>query len=109
MLKVIVIALMAIVIVVGLVYAIEEGVFDGIGEFIDSMGTLGEGLSGIPSPTTGFQIPSSGQDYSDEAIMAKYPTPESLRDAINRGEVDYNKLSSFVKDLVDSIEEPPEP
>jgi len=109
MLKIIVIALMAIVIVVGLVYAIDQGVFDGVGDFIDSIGTLGEGLSGLPSPTGGFQVPSGGIDYSDEGIMALYPTPESLRDAINRGEVDYNKLSAFVKDLVDSIEEKPVP
>lgn len=105
MMKIIVIALMAVVIVVGLVYAMQEGVFDGIGEFIESMGTLGEGLSGLPSPTAGFDIPSA-TDYSDETIMERYPTPELLKAAINRGEIDYNNLSSFIKDLVDDVKDP---
>jgi len=104
LLKIIVIALMAVVIIVGLVYAIDQGVFEGVSDFIENIGTLGEGFQGIPSPTTPFSVPSGGIDYTDEAIMANYPTPESLRAAINSGVVDYNKLSPFIKDLVDDIE-----
>jgi len=100
-LKIMIIALMAIIIVVGLVYAIDQGVFDGVSDFIDNISTIGEGFKGIPSPMTGFQ-PSVGTDYSDETIMSKYAGCETLKPAINSGEVDYNKLSANMKSLVDS-------
>jgi hypothetical protein len=102
-LKMAVIGLMAIVIIVGLAYANEQGIFDGITSTVDSFGTIGEGLSGLPSPTQGFQTGGIGADFSDTAIQAKY-TPEELQVAVNNGEVDYNKLSSNMKDSVDSGE-----
>lgn len=103
MLKLAVIGLMAVVIVVGLVYASDQGVFDGIFEFTDSMSTIGDGLGGLPSPTQGFQTPSTGVDFSDAAMQEKY-TPEELKIAVNNGEVDYNKLSSNMKDMLDDVE-----
>jgi len=103
MLKIAVIALMAIVIVVGVFYANEQGMFDGVMSTIDSLGTVGEGLSGLPSPTQGFQTPAAGMDFSDAAIQAKY-TPEELKIAVNNGEVDYNKLSSNMKDMLDGVD-----
>ena len=102
-LKIAVIALMAIVIVVGVFYANEQGMFDGVMSTIDSLGTVGEGLSGLPSPTQGFQTPAAGMDFSDAAIQAKY-TPEELKIAVNNGEVDYNKLSSNMKDMLDGVD-----
>ena len=102
MMKMAVIGLMAIVIVVGLVYANDQGIFDGATSMFDSLSTVGDGLSGLPSPTQGFQTPGAA-DFSDAAIQAKY-TPEELQVAVNNGEVDYNKLSSNMKDSVDSGE-----
>ena len=101
--KLAVLGLMAVVIVIGLAYASEEGVFDGVFEFTDSMSTIGDGLGGLPSPTQGFVNPGAGNDFSDAAIQAKY-TPEELKVAVNNGEVDYNKLSSNMKDMLDNVE-----
>jgi len=104
MLKLAVIVLMAIVIAVGVFYASEQGMFDGVMSTIDSLGTVGEGLSGLPSPTQGFQTTGAGMDFSDAAIQAQY-TPEELQVAVNNGEVDYNKLSSNMKEMLENIEE----
>ena len=103
MMKLAVIALMAVVIIGGIAYAADQGMFDGIFEFTDSMSTIGDGLGGLPSPTAGFQSPGAGNDYSDAAIQAKY-TPEELKVAVNSGEVDYNKLSSNMKDMLDNVD-----
>ena len=103
MLKIMVIILMGVVIVGGLYYANDQGIFDGISEFTDSMGTIGDGLGGLPSPMQGFQSGAVGDDYSDDAIQAKY-TPEELKVAVNNGEVDYNKLSSNMKDMLEDVE-----
>ncbi len=102
--KIAVIILLSIVIVVGIVYANDQGIFDGVMSTIDSLGTVGEGLSGLPSPTQGFQTPGAGMDFSDAAMQAKY-SPEELQVAVNNGEVDYNKLSSNMKDMLENIEE----
>ena len=103
MLKIAVIILMGVVIVGGLYYAYDQGMFEGISDFTDSMGTLGDGLGGLPSPTQGFVTPGAGADYSDAALQAKY-SPEELKMAVNSGEIDYNNLSSAMKDMIDDIE-----
>jgi hypothetical protein len=100
--KLAVIALMAVVIIVGVSYAHEQGMFDGVTEFSDSLSTVGEGLSGLPSPTQGFQT-AGAADFSDAAIQAKY-TPEELKIAVNNGEVDYNKLSSTTQEMLDGVD-----
>lgn len=46
---------------------------------------------------------------SNQNLMAKYPTPEAAKAAIDRGELDYNKLSPEMKSLVDSYQPPPTP
>lgn len=102
--KVAIIGLIAVVLIVGVAFAYEQGMFDGIFKFGDSISTIGDGLSGLPSPTGGFNTPATGGvNYSDASIMANY-TPEELKAAINSGEVDYNKLSSSMQDMVDSVE-----
>jgi hypothetical protein len=102
-LKIAVIAILAVLIVVGVAYANEKGAFDGVLSFTDNIGAIGEGFKGIPSPTQGFQNPvTGGVDYSDDSIMKRY-TPEQLRDAINDGSIDYNKLSGNMKTMVDSL------
>ncbi len=100
--KMAVVILLVAMIGVGGYLAYDNGVFDGITQFGGTIGNIGDGLSGLPSPTAGFNIPTSG-DYSDAALQAKY-TPEALKAAINSGEIDYNKLSSNMKSLVDSID-----
>jgi len=49
-------------------------------------------------------IPSfGGSDQLDtQQILEQYPTPEALKAAIDRGDVDYNKLPPDVKKLVDT-------
>ena len=101
--KIGIIAMMGVLIVAGLYFASEEGMFDGIFKFTDSMSTIGDGLSGIPAPGQ-FQTPNmGGADFSDAALQAKY-TSEELKVAVNNGEVDYNKLSQNMKDMLDNVE-----
>jgi len=97
---VVVIMFVAIIGAVGYI-AYDQGMFDGISQFGSNLGTIGEGFSGLPSPTAGFAPPPTNA-YSDDSIMAKY-TPEQLKTAIQNGEVDYNKLSSNMKTMVDSV------
>jgi len=102
-LKLAVIFLMAIVIIVGVVYANDQGVFKGATDMFDSFSTLGDGLGGLPSPTQGFQKANTGgNDYSDASIQAKYSGCDTLKPAIDSGEINYNLLSSNMKGLVDS-------
>ena len=46
------------------------------------------------------------QPSASENIMSKYPTPEALKTAIDRGEVDYNSLPPDIKKLVDGVKLP---
>jgi len=86
----------------------NEGYFDGVMEFTDNLGTIQEGFKGIPSPTQGIQrggaTAGGAIDYSDDGIMASYPEPCKLKEDVNNGIVDYNKLSTFVQDMVDDLE-----
>jgi len=41
-----------------------------------------------------------------QEITKKYPTPESLKAAIDRGDVDYDKLPADVKKIVDNVKLP---
>ena len=51
-------------------------------------------------PTFGFQQPTT------TSIMDRYPTPEALKAAIDRGEVNYDTLPTDVKKMVDAYEPP---
>lgn len=84
------------------VYALtESGALDSVFEFTDNLGTIQEGFKGLPAPGQ-IQTGGSGADHSDASIMSAYPDCESLETAINAGTVDYNKLSSNMKSLVDT-------
>jgi len=84
------------------VYALSEsGSLDGLYAFTDNLGTIQEGFKGLPAPGQ-FQTGGAGADYSDANIQSSYPDCDSLTTAINAGTVDYNKLSSNMKSLVDS-------
>lgn len=41
-----------------------------------------------------------------EDLMAKYPSPESLKAAIDRGEVSYDALPKSIKDMIDKLKAP---
>lgn len=79
----------AIFMAIGMVGAIGYIVYDG--GHLDSM--MG-----------GMSMPSLGQ-ISDDVIMKQYPDAESLRVAVDSGEVDYDKLSSVAQAIVDEHRE----
>lgn len=79
----------AIFMAIGMVGAIGYIVYDG--GHLDSM--MG-----------GMSMPSLGQ-ISDDVIMKQYPNSESLRIAVDSGEVDYDKLSSVAQSIVDEHRE----
>jgi len=81
--------------------AYDNGAFDGISDFAGNLGTIQEGFKGLPAPGQ-FQTGGAGADYSDANIQSSYPDCDSLTTAINAGTIDYNKLSSNMKSLVDS-------
>jgi hypothetical protein len=90
------IKIMAVLMLVGLIGAViyiayDAGAFDGI---LDPL----EGFSEFDFNIGGGTAPSN--------IMEKYPTPEALKAAIDRGEVDYSSLPPDVKKLVDSAPTP---
>ena len=80
---------MAIFMGIGLVLAVVFFVYDG--GYLDSM--MG-----------GMSVPTLGQ-LDDSVIMAKYPDSESLRLAVDSGEVNYDKLSSVAQNIVDEHRE----
>jgi|UniRef100_A0AAT9J7G9 hypothetical protein len=79
----------AIFMAIGMVGAVGYIVYDG--GHLDSM--MG-----------GMSVPTLGQ-LDDATIMAKYPDGESLRLAVDSGEVDYTKLSSVAQSIVDEHRE----
>mgnify|MGYP006094864683 FL=1 len=79
----------AIFMAIGMVGAIGYIVYDG--GHLDSM--LG-----------GMSVPTLGQ-IDDQTVMSKYPDSESLRIAVDSGEVDYDKLSSVAQSIVDEHRE----
>jgi hypothetical protein len=98
--------IMAVVIVVAVVFiGYDQGWFDGIIGFTDNIGTIGEGFSGIPTPGIPAGVGQGKADYSDASLQARY-TPESLKIAIDNGELEYDKLSPFMQGLVDNVEVP---
>ena len=91
----------AIIALIGLVAAIgyiaySQGVFDSLTGMFGSFQIQGGGPS--------FLQPN--QPSASENIMSKYPTPEALKAAIDRGEVDYDSLPPDIKKLVDGVKLP---
>ena len=79
----------AIFMAIGMVGAIGYIVYDG--------GHLDSIMGGMSMPTLG--------QISDDVIMKQYPDAESLRIAVDSGEVDYDKLSSTAQNIVDEHRE----
>lgn len=102
LMKYILIALIGIIIIAAVFIAYDQGAFDGLFSLGNSLSNVGSSFQGLPSPTGGFSTPAKADPYSDENIMAKY-TPEALKEAINTGTIEYNKLSQKMKDTVDNL------
>ena len=79
------IPIMVILLGTTLYFAYQAGVFDN----------LGSGIGGAFGGTT-----------SDQQIMAKYPSGEALKAAVDAGEVDYNSLPPGAKSMVDNAKTP---
>ncbi len=88
-----ILAVLMLIVVIGY-FAYEQGAFD-------SLTGMFSGFGDFSMPTfTPPSLPSSTD------IMSKYPTPEALKAAIDRGEVSYNSLPSDVKKMVDNVKTP---
>lgn len=70
---------------IGMVGAIGFVIYDG--------GYLDQMMGGMSVPTLG--------QIGDDVIMSKYPDAESLRVAVDNGDVNYDKLSSVAQSIVD--------
>ena len=95
---------LAIIALIGLIITIiyiayDQGAFDSLTAPFASF-QLGSG----PSPFNAITNPN--QPTPSESIMSKYPTPEALKAAIDRGEVSYDSLPSDIKKLVDNVKLP---
>ena len=75
-----------------------------IGVLMYDMGMFSSGSNPLDNF---FGISSSGGaglNLSDDAAVQRaYPTPESLKSAIDSGAVDYNKLSPNIRGMIDSL------
>ena len=89
--------IMMVVMLIGIIMAViyiawDAGAFDSVLKPLEGIGDIN--LGGIPP----------GGSSSD--IMTKYPTPESLKAAVDRGEVKYASLPPDVQKLVDGVKTP---
>lgn len=105
--KLVILAIVAVLIVVAIAYASEKGAFDGITSFTANLGTIQDSFQGLPSPTAGFVNPAAQQDKCSDEYIQKTYTPETLKVAVNDGTVDYNCLSETTKKTLDKIEVAP--
>ncbi len=88
------VAVMLLISLIGVVMymAYDGGAFDGITGAVGGFGDFDFNIGG--------GIPGGGTSGS---IMDKYPTPEALKLAIDRGDVVYNTLPDDIKKLVDGV------
>ena len=81
------------------------GLVGFVGYYLYDSGMLEGGLGGfMPTMEVG--------KISDAEIMKTYPDAASLKAAVDRGDVDYNRLSSYAQEMVDTaptVEPVPEP
>ena len=71
--------------------AYDNGAFDSIVKPLEGIGDINFSMS----PT----VSSSTSD-----LIAKYPTPEDMKCAVERGEINYSTLPADLKGLVDKAE-----
>lgn len=82
------IKVMAIVAIIGLVI--------GIGWWIYDSGVFSGGIPGL----------NFNQGPTPQELLDQYPTPESLKSAVDRGEIKYDTLPKEIKDMVDNVKLP---
>tara|TARA_B100000686_G_scaffold23230_1_gene21544 strand:+ start:1557 stop:2528 length:972 start_codon:yes stop_codon:yes gene_type:complete len=81
------------------------GLVGFVGFYVYDSGMLEGGLGGFMPGAEFGKIP-------DAEIMEKYPDAVSLKQAVESGKLDYNRLSSFAQEMVDTapdVEPIPEP
>jgi hypothetical protein len=102
----IMLVVMAVVIGAALIFiAYDQGWFDFAFGIADNIGTIQEGFKGLPAPG----IPASagvGKDQCSDAYLQANYTPEALKIAIESGAVDYDCMSSNMKNLVGDVQVP---
>jgi len=96
--------LMLVFMMIGMIgFVIYYGYDQG---WFDSFTSIGEGFQGIgniiPAPGASFQPPGA----KDDAYYQANFTPESLRAAIDRGEIDEDSLPTATKEMVKNVKPP---
>jgi hypothetical protein len=86
-LKMMVLILLVVMLVIVVYYAYSTGMFSHI---LPSFGSVN----------------TNGQPSTVNELMTKYPTPESMKAAIARGELNYDALPDQVKKMVDQVKTP---
>ena len=82
-----------LIMIVGLImYAYQN-------HWFDTITTIGQGFQGLPNPVGGLR-PADNKD--DAYYMANY-TPEELRAAIDRGEINENNLPPKTKEMLRNV------
>jgi len=82
------IKIIAIIAIIGLVI--------GIGWWVYDSGVFSGGIPGL----------NFGQGPTTEQLLDKYPTPEALKTAVDRGEIKYDALPKEIKDMIDNVKLP---
>lgn len=81
------------------------GLMGGIGYLVYSSGMLNNITPNFSQFNGGGGAASSGPP-TESSIMAKYPTPESLKAAIDRGDIKMSDLPKNVQDMVKTVKTP---
>jgi len=90
------IAMIIVMIVVAVYWMYDQGYFD-------SLTTIGEGFQGISFPAPG--IPQ-GPGVKDDKYYQDNYTPESLKAAVDRGEIDPNDLPPATANMIKNVQVP---
>ena len=94
--------ILAIMMAIGLVGAIlymvyDQGHFDGIFEVTDSFNAVGDAFRSASTPPSAVSV---------DNLATKYPTPESAKAAIDRGDVKLSDFPPNIQDLIKNVETP---
>ncbi len=97
-LKIILVVMMIAMIGFVLYFAYDQGWFDSLTDLTKGL----EGIGGIPSPVGSFTPPTAktAQYYQDNY------TPEELKAAVDRGEVNEDELPGSIKEMLKGVKSP---
>ena len=97
-LKIILVVMMIAMVGFVLYFAYDQGWFDSLTDLTKGL----EGFQGIPSPTGSFNPPTT----KDAAYYQNNFTPEELKAAVDRGEIDEDDLPGSIKEMIKNVETP---